>query len=157
MEENNMFDYTKNHFYTKVNKLTGDTSYYLKLNNQLIEVSKEVYSTCNNSYQKQLRDFRRDKKYNLISYDAVFDNKSPLLDKLGNECNLIDNIIIQADYIKVLSIIDNLKEKDKILIKELLIDELTESELARKYNVSQQAINNKKRRIIKKIKKDFKK
>lgn len=152
-----MFDYTKNHFYTKTNKLTGDTSYYLKLNNQLIEVSKEVYSICNNSYQKQLRDFRRDKKFNLISYDSVVDNKSPLLDKLGNECNLIDNITMQADYIKVLSIIDNLKEKDKILIKELLIDELTESELARKYNVSQQAINNKKRRIIKKIKKDFKK
>lgn len=152
-----MIDYSKNSFYTKTENKTGNISYFIKLNNQQIEVTKDVYTICHNSYQKQLRDLRRDEKYCLISYDAVFDNELPLLDKLGIENDLIEDITLQDDYILILNIINKLKEREKKLIKELLIAEKTEKELAKKYNFSQQAINNKKRRIIKKIKKDFKK
>lgn len=45
----NMIDYSKNSFYTKTENKTGNISYFIKLNNQQIEVTKDVYTICHNS------------------------------------------------------------------------------------------------------------
>lgn len=142
-------DFNKNSFWTKEDPETGEKKYYLKMNNQFIEVDKDVYRVSYNSYRKVERDNKKDIKNGLISLDEDLFGKS-----------LLDTYVESKeeggdDIAQVLRIINSLDEKDRELITDLLIIGKTERELAKKFNVSQQMISKKKRRIIKKIKKIF--
>lgn len=142
-------DFNKNSFWTKEDPETGEKKYYLKMNNQFIEVDKDVYRVCYNSYRKIERDNKKDIKNGLISLDEDLFGKSLLDTYVESKEEGSDDIA------QVLRIINSLDEKDRELITDLLIIGKTERELAKKFNVSQQMISKKKRRIIKKIKKIF--
>ena len=74
-------------------------------------------------------------------------------DTFGLEYDPVDKLY-KKDVLKaIMHLIEALDDKDKELISELLIEEKKESELARKYKVSQQTINRRKRRIMKTLQK----
>ncbi|MEF9920485.1 MAG: hypothetical protein RR945_05665 [Erysipelotrichaceae bacterium] len=153
-----MNDYNRKDFLVVNDNETGNKVFYIRINNKMIEVTKDVYSVCYNSYRKQIRDGKRDQKYNLISYDMILDNQLSLLETFVlKEDDALDSILLKDDYMKVIDIINRLDYKDKNLIIELLFHDKKEKELAQKYQIAQQAINKKKLRIIKKIKENFKK
>ena len=88
-------DYNRNYFWTSIDE-DGLKRYYFKLNEQLIEVSKEVYNICYCSYKKQLRDLKRDMLFSLMSLD---DPRLTDRQLLKVEQNQLDNIYMN-DMVK---------------------------------------------------------
>lgn len=148
-----MNDYIKTDFHHYFDKELNIRRYYLKVQGTFIEVNRDVYYTCYNSYRKQIRDNRKDQKHGLFSYDSVQLDGNSVSDTFGLDYDPVDDIY-KKDVIKaVMHLIEALDDEDKELISELLIEEKKESELARKYMVSQQTINRRKRRIMKTLQK----
>lgn len=143
-----MNDYSKYDFYNYKDANDGIRHYFIKVNKQMIEVSKDVYYVCYNSYRKQLRDNIRDQNFKLFSFDAMNLDGHCLLDKLMSEQSEVEK---DERIHKVLQIMNTLSDEDKALITELMINEKEEKEIAEKYHIARQTVNKKKKRIIKKI------
>ncbi len=148
-----MNDYKKNDFFTRANIENGTTKYYLKIGKEIIEVSKDVYLVCHNSYQKQLRDMRRDIKNELISYDMPISDNETMLDKLAIHNNSSEDFNNYID--PLLHIIEELSYLDKKLIIDLFYEGKSEKEIADELGISQQAVNKKKKKILSEMKKKF--
>ena len=114
-------------------------------------MNKDVYYTCYNSYRKQLRDNRKDQENGLLSYDVHQLNGHTLLDMYGEDQNYLEDIYRKDLMNTIMNLIDTLDDADKELITQLLIENKKESELAKRYQVSQQMINRRKKKIIKNL------
>lgn len=134
------------------------TTYELVVKKQRIEVSKEVYRAY---YECREREKYLDKLHikHAESLEALQEHGFSL------ECNssLISKESAEDKAIRKI-MVDEVKNKfvllshDEILVmQELFLNGLSERELARKLNVSQQLIHHRKNFAIKKIKKNFKK
>lgn len=145
-------DYKKSDFYHFYDLEKEKRRYFIKVQGKFIEVDKEVYYTCFNSYRKQIRTNRKEEKYGIISYDHMLSDGYDLLDSLGKEYNYLDELYKKELLKKLLYLIGKLDSQDKKLIKELMIDNKRERELADRYHVKQQTINAKKKRILRYLK-----
>lgn len=137
-----MNDYNKNDFYTYFDNKTGEKKYFMKINGDMIEVNKSVYLVCHNSYQKQLRDIRRDIKNGLISYDMKLDNDKSLLDTLTSDC--LQPSALNSYYFTLNEIIQTLNKTDRNIIQNLFFLGKSEREVADELNICQQALNKRK-------------
>lgn len=146
MNEFNRYD-----FYSHYDEKNQTRHYFMRIDHKMIEVSKEVYNIYYNSYKKQLRDSRRDEAAGLISMDMVLEDGMVLLDRLGTYTDPVETMDKNDQITKILNIIDHLDAEEKRLITELLFYEKKERELAVQYKISQQMVNKRKQKIIRKI------
>lgn len=147
-------DYNRNFFWIQKNLETNENKYYLRPMGKLIEVDKEVFKVCYNSYKKQYRDNKRDYEIGLVSLDETLQNGLAFIDIISDDLPYIDDYLYHNEkIIGILNEIDKLKVPDKELIVNLLIKEKTERELAKQLNVSQNAINKRKNNILNKLRK----
>lgn len=147
-------DYTKNFFWIQKNLETNENKYYLRPMGKLIEVDKEVFKVCYNSYKKQYRDNKRDYEIGLVSLDETLQNGLTFIDVLSDDSQYANECLYQNEkIIDILNEISKLKVSDKELIVNLLIKEKTERELAKQLNVSQNTINKRKNNILNKLRK----
>lgn len=152
MEEKRMKnDYKRNYFWIRPDEY-GNKKYYFNIKGDFIEVEKDVFNVCYNSYKKQLRDQKKDNNVALVNLEDMNKDGIELTDFVGVEMDYVDNLYRQDCVKNILQCINEMNSEDKELITNLLIREKTEKELAKQLNVSQQAINKKKKLIIKKIK-----
>lgn len=147
-----MNDFNKNNFFSFIDEVTGKRKFYLNIDGQMIEVEKDVFYICYNSYRKELRDNKRDQLYGLISYDTPLNDGFYLLDLLGNNENPIDEITYQDQITKIRQIIKSLNQEEQDLLMDLFVHGKKEQEIAEQYRVSRQMINKRKQKILKKIK-----
>lgn len=148
-------DYNNSYFWRIRDPDTGEIKRYFKIKGKLIEVDRDVFNICYNSYEKMNREIANDCKVNLISLDA-FDKEGAELSNDGNvESNLLDQIDRKDKINEIMKLISKLDPHDRELITNLLVYEKTERELAKQLNVSQNAINKRKRKILKKIRKNL--
>lgn len=151
-EEKEMInDYHKNYFWVCPDEV-GRKKYYFNIKGNFIEVDKEVFNICYNSYKKQLRQQAKDTDADLVSLQDVNKDGIELLDFVGVDNDYIDDIYNRNRISDIMQCINELDDNDKELITNLLIKEKTERELANQLNVSQPAIHKRKNVIIKKIK-----
>lgn len=146
-----MNDYRKSDFYHYFDNKSNTRRYFIRVYGSFIEVNKDVYYTCYNSYRKQLRDNRKDQENGLLSYDVHQLNGHTLLDMYGEDQNYLEDIYRKDLMNTIMNLIDTLDDADKELITQLLIENKKESELAKRYQVSQQMINRRKKKIIKSL------
>ncbi|MFR7592660.1 MAG: sigma-70 family RNA polymerase sigma factor [Longibaculum sp.] len=145
-------DYNKNYFWIKKETVNNVKKYYFLIDGVFHEVSREVFNVCYNSYKKQQRDLERDTKFGLISLDYVSDDDIPVTEKISiHRQSELERLYIRDEINRIMDAIDELNDKDKELITNLLIKEKTERELANQLGVSQQTINKRKKTILKKI------
>ena len=69
----------------------------------------------------------------------------------GEDQNYLEDIYRKDLMNTIMNLIDTLDDADKELITQLLIENKKESELAKRYQVSQQMINRRKKKIIKSL------
>ncbi len=147
-------DYNRNFFWIQKNLETNENKYYLRPKGKLIEVDKDVFKVCYNSYKKQYRDNIRDYEIGLVSLDETLQNGLTFIDIISNDLQYSNENLYQNEkIIDILNEISKLKVSDKELIVNLLIKEKTERELAKQLNVSQNAINKRKNNILNKLRK----
>lgn len=123
--------------------------YYICIHQQWIEVSKEIFQICKNSYQKIYRDNQRD--YKKICYYQKVD----VIQKYSNEHYEKDIIgyIYLKDIIKqLIVIVDRLSNNEKKIIEGLYFKDKSIREVANELNMPKSTLYNKKNKILKKIK-----
>lgn len=150
-----MNDYNKNTFWTCKNEETQELKYYMKINNTYVEVDKEVYAVCFNSYRKTLRDNAQELKYGLISLDQENENGDRLINHIQGSDVLEDlayqNIILE----QIERIISSLNETDRYIVKSILFDDRSERDIAKELNLTKDIVRYRKVKFIEKIKKVF--
>lgn len=136
-------------------------------NAQYIEVTDEVYSVYMKG-QRKMQYFEKDLKTEQEVKDKnsnitrIIQSREDSLDRLIND-NLrqfsddsesVESVVQANDEINKLHIaLKQLTDDEWIIIKMLFYDEMTERDTAKILGISQAAVNKKKHRILKKLKK----
>lgn len=130
---------------------------FIKLDDILLEVSKKDYEIIEYEEQRQKYLDRVARKMNLISYDHESENGVALKNIISNP---IDNIEAtferKIEVEKLRTALLQLTEEEYNLIKALFFENKTLREYAEKIGISHVAIQRRKERIFKKLKKYLK-
>lgn len=137
-----IFDYKKRDF--KEIKINNKKKYFIKSGKEFLEVPIEVYRLYKADYMKTYRLLKRKQGLSQITYEEDF-----MLN------NIIDMDRYYIEQINKKELIHNLSKAIKLLDNEqyfiiysIFFKEETEALIARKLNISQQALNWKKKKIL---------
>lgn len=126
---------------------------FLSLHGMLMEVTEEEYVSYYKDKRRQRYIEERAKKFGTFSYDALttdeFNGKDILSDPNSNV-----EAEVQARYFteKLRTALSELTDDERILITLHYYKDISESELAKKYGISQQAISKRIKKIREKLK-----
>ena len=126
---------------------------FLSLHGMLMEVTEEEYVSYYKDKRRQRYIDERAKKFGTFSYDALttdeFNGKDILADPNSNV-----EAEVQARYFteKLRTALSELTDDERILITLHYYKDISESELAKKYGISQQAISKRIKKIREKLK-----
>lgn len=148
-----MKDYNKNYFWTTVDPDTNTKKYFFKINGTMVEVPKDVYNTCFNSYVKSLRDNRRDSEFHLVSLDAQNDSRHSLVDIIATKENVADEVYKRLLIEQLRIEINKLSEEEKQIILGILYEEKSIRKLAKELRIPVMTLQDKKKRIFNKLRK----
>ena len=126
--------------------------YYLYVNGQRVKVSEQIYKVYwrEKEHEKYLEQV--DKKNHLLFFSSL-DHDGHFADSIIDESVDVDNIVVTQMMIEaVRNAISRLNAEEKDIIERLYFHDETLSSIARKKNVSYQAIQWRKNSILKKLK-----
>ena len=128
--------------------------YYVKIAGYLYEVSKEIHDR----YKREERRHRylEDTKKGIIvlSYDA-WDEDS----KIGESVIIDESMDVEKEAVKNIMFeklrdgLSTLTDYELYIVEHLIYQEKTERELAKKLNISQNAVHKRKVKVLEKLKK----
>lgn len=132
--------------------------YFIRVENKAIEVTQEVYETYYRMGRREKYLAERDYNHKLLHYSALdapdLVGEELIADNSGQE---IEEQIIQSMVNEELhNALEQLKDRDREIITELYFNDLTERELAKRLGIKQQTLNERKKRILKDLKKVLK-
>ena len=121
--------------------------YYVRLeNNQIIEVSKEVYIAYYSMKREEKYQKERDLKHGLLYYDDWVTEEINGVEFIKDKnVNIDENIMFQELYEALLNF-ENIYDEQKILL--LLASGEKESNIAKRLKMSQSTVNRKKVRLL---------
>ena len=141
-------DYKRNEFWIKQNN--NGKQYFLKVNNEWIEVTREVYLVCKRSYQKMYREILRDHNV-LVHYENIDNIQRYIVD--SDETDLLTDLI-KNESIKVLYYaFEQLNKKEQSLIYDMFFEEMSYRQLSKKYNIPVATLQYQIKKILNKFKK----
>lgn len=140
------YDYNRSCFKWVVNDL-GEYTYNLKINNDYIEVSKEVYLVCLRSYEKIKYNKKREVARSLQYFEDI-DQATPFI-FLSKNSNLNTQIYLKDLANLAIDEIYKLPKKYKDIAVCLFIDELSERQTAAKLGIPKSTVHKRKINIQK--------
>ena len=135
-------DFKRTHFMTK--EVDYKVLYFIRVEGKWISVTKEVYKVCRNSYMKIYYDKKRQEKSYLFTEMeefASYDYYDPILH--------IEKVFTRE---MITSLLQLLTKEEQDIIRYIFYYDMTEQSVAEKLHTSQQLINYKKKKILKKLK-----
>lgn len=147
-----MNDYNKDYFWTSVDSDTGMKRYYFRINGVMVEVPKEVYNVCFNSYVKTLRDNRRNKKNGLMSLNVENLENHEYIALVADPCDLEKEVINKLMLQRLLFEFSHLDEEEKQIVYGLLIEDKSIRILSKEMNIPVMTLQDRKKRILQKLK-----
>lgn len=147
----NKLDYKRHDF--KEIKTKNKKTYYIKIGKDFIEIPIEIFKLYKADYIKNYRIQKKEIALMQRKYAAeiIVNNQSNIdMDKY-----YIDLIDKEESINNLYKAIDYLNEDQYYIIYSLFFEEQTELLLARKLNISQQALNKKKKKILLILKKEL--
>lgn len=131
---------------------------FLPLHGTLMEVTKDDYISYYKDKRRQRYIEECARKYGLFSYDSLttdeFNGEDILAD---SNCDIEVEVQLQYFKEKLRSTLSELTEDERVLIILHYYKGISESKLAKKYGISQQAISKRIKKICEKLKIIFKK
>lgn len=137
-----IFDYKKRDF--KEIKINNNKKYFIKSGKKFIEVPIEVYRLYKADYMKTYRLLKRKQGLSQITYEedfmlnSIIDMDRYYIEQI-NKKELLHNL---SKAIKLLN------DEQYFIIYSIFFKEETEASVARKLNISQQALNWRKKKIL---------
>ncbi len=152
IKENNQYiEMTRDEYEAR---LQNDPSFhkrrFIRCTGGLVEVSEDVYKAEEALHQRLIYIARADKKLDIFSYDSwdtdEVEGRSLIADREAVPVEVVATQNVFGEGIrKVLSVLD---ANDRALIDALFYCDLTEREVAKKFQLSQGVINRRKKRIL---------
>ena len=130
-------------------KENNNAHYFIRIQGYWIEIPLSVFKVYKASYKKIYYENIRD--YDKVFYFEDLDLAVPYLDDWNND-NYIEQIYHQYLVEKLNSAISTLSKEEQTLIHDIYFEEMTEQQLTKKLHMTQQNINYKKQKILKKLK-----
>lgn len=126
---------------------------FLSLHGMLMEVTEEEYVSYYKDKRRQRYIEERAKKFGTFSYDALTTDEFNGEDILSDPNSNVE-AEVQARYFteKLRTALSELTDDERILITLHYYKDISESELAKKYGISQQAISKRIKKIREKLK-----
>lgn len=129
--------------------INGIVHYYFRINNELIEIEREIYMICikssNNFDNQNKREF--DKKTRLLQHNKIYGEAQKIIIE-----TLLFNELIKALY----NALEQLTLKDRALIEDIYFNDISEYKIAMKTGILRTTISYRKKRILKQLKKYIK-
>lgn len=142
--EMNNNDYTKNSFWV-FKDTEGNSQHYIKINDVMVPVSADVYKVCKYSYDKALRDNKRDAS--LLSLDKMNRNEHTLYD-----CLIMNDDEDKEVLLLIKEKISALDKPIRIVLVKYFYEQKTIREIANEISVSKSTVSNRLREGIKILK-----
>lgn len=137
-----IFDYKKRDF--KEIKINNKKKYFIKNGKEFLEVPIEVYRLYKADYMKTYRLLKRKQGLSQITYEEDF-----MLNNIIDMDRYYIEQINKKELIHSLSkAIKLLNDEQYFIIYSIFFKEETEASVARKLNISQQALNWRKKKIL---------
>ena len=159
-EDGRLVEITGREFYDIVTSVLGEKRYFVRLTDDIdyegteiiIEAPKDYYNEWRKEYRRHLDIRKANSLYKEVSYE---DKVLTILDDLYEKDYVIDVIERKEDIEKLKRIYRCLTEQEQYLIYMLYLTEhpMSEGELAKILNISQQAVNKRKKKILSKLEK----
>ena len=146
------YDYNKNSF--KVNGDQEHKQYFIKVNNEYVEVREEVFKTIRSSYD-QIRHIYHMEVAKSVLYFEDIDLATFFVSK--SEMKLLDKIIVHDLYMQVLNEIALLDEPNKTIAYLIFIENKSIRDVAKILGVKNSTIIYHKKKLQKTIQKKLKK
>jgi len=125
-----------------------------KFNNELIEVAAEEHEAEEKraNHERHLR--RRDRRHGLVAYES-WDTDTLLGADMIPDCDVFveDDAMLEIMAGRLKEALAVLSEAERELIEAIFFDELTEREYSARSGIPQKTINDRKRRILLKLRK----
>lgn len=142
----NIFDY-KGRDFREIKINNKEKKYFIRIAKEYVEVSKEVYGVYKADYLRTYRSYKKKEDYAHTTYeeDRMIDKDKHILDM--NHYNIVQ--IDKKDSIH--SLLESMKQLDKeqyFIIYSIYFKGEIESSVAKKLNISQQALNKRKKKIL---------
>lgn len=125
--------------------------FFIYVNNKKIEVTPEVYYAYWQSIRQE-RHLREYWRYKSISLDYLMEQQMPQTEFSLIEESVEDKAVKNYMIQQMMQGVEQLEYKEAQLIYALFFLGMTEREYAAKIGISQQTVNRKKQRILKKLK-----
>ncbi len=137
--------------------MQGNTTYYLYVKGQKVEVSEEIYRAyVQPEWKKKKREYRRKVKSHVSSIEMLAENGFEIEDKSQD---FVESIIADEEHTeelsKLQSAIAQLSNRDRQVIQMYFFEGKTQQEIADIFEVSQQAVQKRLDRVLERIKNFF--
>ncbi len=119
----------------------------------LVEVEREIYLEWYRSERKERYQKERDQKHGLCSIDKLHENGYFPEQSICTKDTTQETVLRNEYRIKLDNALKNLPEQDTCLIKLLYFEEITVKKAADIFNCSRKTIQNRRKRILEKIRK----
>lgn len=138
------FDYEDKDF--KVERNTDNKKYFIKVKNEFIEVSEDVFKVCRSSYDK-IRYTYKNEVARSILYCEDIDQATFLF--TNDKKSMVDEIYIKDLANKAITEINKLPYKDKMIAQCIFINQMTIQETSDFLNIPTTTVFNHKKNIQK--------
>ena len=119
----------------------------------LVEVNREIYLEWYRSERRERYQKERDRKHGLCSIDK-FHEKGYFPEQSIFASDTTQEAVLRNEYrIRLENALKNLPEQDTCLLKILYFEEITVKKAADIFNCSRKTIQNRRKRILEKIRK----
>lgn len=128
--------------------------YYIKIAGYFYQVSKEIYDEYRREDRRRRYLKEREKHTVILSYDTLEKNGMYMQERIADETvNVEEEAIHNMMIEKLRKGLSALSDEELYIIDHLIYQERTERELAKKLNISQNAVHIRKVKILEKLKK----
>ena len=125
----------------------------------VIETTKDEHRVWNREQMATARNQEHLRaNYTVVSYDNIINEQNLTANELiADETNLEQDFLEKNEYERLNKVLQSLSDEEKVIIQSMFLDDepISENELARRLNISQQKLNYRKKKIFEKIKKSF--
>ena len=133
--------------------MTAQNKFYIKVREELVEVTQEVYLTYYRARRRELAQIEKERRHRVLSYDAFGTSGAlgaeMLADTASDEPE--DLVITRLMAKKLYACLSKLSEEERRLVQLLFFENASERAAALRLGLSAMTVHNKKERILAKL------
>lgn len=133
--------------------MTAQNKFYIKVREELVEVTQEVYLTYYRARRRELAQIEKERRHRVLSYNALDTSGALGAEMLADTASDDPEDIVIARLMakKLYACLSKLSEEERRLVQLLFFENASERAAALRLGLSAMTVHNKKERILAKL------